>query len=63
MKTYLVDGKQLSADQCLALFGAMPLFDRQIKVLERIEGHTIIDIGCYTGGSCGKRAAGFRTRL
>src|ERR1700738_1535217 len=49
MKTYLVDGKQLSADQCLALFGAMPLFDRQIKVLERIEGDTIIDIGCYTG--------------
>jgi 2-polyprenyl-3-methyl-5-hydroxy-6-metoxy-1,4-benzoquinol methylase len=48
-KTYLVDGKALSADQCLALFGAMPLFDRQIKVLERIEGETIIDIGCYTG--------------
>jgi ubiquinone/menaquinone biosynthesis C-methylase UbiE len=47
--TYLVDGKRLSADQCRALFGAMPLFDRQIKVLERVEGDTIIDIGCYTG--------------
>jgi len=48
-ETYLVDGKQLSADQCLALFGAMPLFDRQIKVLERIEGDAVIGIGCYTG--------------
>jgi 2-polyprenyl-3-methyl-5-hydroxy-6-metoxy-1,4-benzoquinol methylase len=48
-ETYLVDGKQLSADQCLALFGAMPLFDRQIKVLERIEGDTIVDVGCYSG--------------
>lgn len=48
-ETYLVDGKHLSADQCRALFGAMPLFDRQIKVLERVEGDSIIDIGCYTG--------------
>jgi 2-polyprenyl-3-methyl-5-hydroxy-6-metoxy-1,4-benzoquinol methylase len=48
-ETYLVDGKQLSAGQCRALFGAMPLFDRQIKVLERIEGDTVLDIGCYTG--------------
>ncbi len=58
IETYLVDGKQLSADQCLALFGAMPLFDRQIKVLERIEGDTIIDIGCYTGAFV--RAASLR---
>jgi 2-polyprenyl-3-methyl-5-hydroxy-6-metoxy-1,4-benzoquinol methylase len=48
-ETYLVDGKRLGADQCLALFGAMPLFDRQIKVLDCIEGDTIVDIGCYTG--------------
>ena len=47
--TYLVDGKRLSADQCIALFRPMPLFDRQIKVLERVEGDIIIDIGCYTG--------------
>jgi ubiquinone/menaquinone biosynthesis C-methylase UbiE len=47
--TYLVDGKHLSADQCRALFAAMPLLDRQIKVLERIEGDTIIDVGCFTG--------------
>ncbi len=47
--TYLVDGKQLSADQCRALFGGMSLLDRQVKVLELIEGHTIVDVGCYTG--------------
>jgi 2-polyprenyl-3-methyl-5-hydroxy-6-metoxy-1,4-benzoquinol methylase len=47
--TYLVDGKHLSADQCRALFGEMSLLDRQVKVLERIEGHTIVDVGCYTG--------------
>jgi ubiquinone/menaquinone biosynthesis C-methylase UbiE len=47
--TYLVDDKHLSADQCRALFAGMPLFDRQIKVLELIEGDTIIDVGCYTG--------------
>jgi hypothetical protein len=44
--TYLVDGKHLSADQCRALFGEMSLLDRQVKVLERIEGHTIVDVGC-----------------
>ena len=48
-ETYLVDGKHLSADQCRALFAGMSLLDRQIKVLERIEGQTVIDIGCHTG--------------
>jgi 2-polyprenyl-3-methyl-5-hydroxy-6-metoxy-1,4-benzoquinol methylase len=47
--TYPVDGRPLTADQCRALFAAMPLQDRQIKVLERIEGDTIIDIGCFSG--------------
>jgi ubiquinone/menaquinone biosynthesis C-methylase UbiE len=47
--TYLVDGKLISADQCRALFAGMSLSDRQLKVLERIEGDTIIDVGCYTG--------------
>jgi ubiquinone/menaquinone biosynthesis C-methylase UbiE len=47
--TYLVDGKHLSADQCRALFAGVSLLDRQIKVLDRIEGDTIIDVGCYTG--------------
>ena len=27
----------------------MALSDRNIKVLERIEGDTIVDVGCYTG--------------
>ena len=48
-ETYLVDGEQLSAAQCRALLGAMPLLDRQHKVLERIEGDMIVDLGCYSG--------------
>ncbi len=47
--TYLVDGKRLSADQCRTLFAGTSLLDRQIKVLERIEGETIVDVGCYIG--------------
>jgi len=47
--TYLVDGKRLTADQCRALFAEMPLSDRQMKVLERVDGDMIVDIGCYTG--------------
>ena len=47
--TYLVNGKELSADQCRALFAGIRLSDRQMKVLERIEGNLIIDVGCYTG--------------
>ena len=38
--------EQLSAEQCRALFSRMPLLDRQLKVIERIEGETIVDIGC-----------------
>src|SRR6266511_546650 len=45
--TYLVDGKELLADQCRTLFAGMALLDRHTKVLDRIEGHTVIDIGCY----------------
>src|SRR6266849_3078868 len=45
--TYLVDGKRLSADQCRTLFAGTSLLDRQIKVLERIEGETIVDVCCY----------------
>ena len=48
-ETYLVDGEQLSAAQCRALVGAIPLLDRQHKVLERIEGDMIVDLGCYSG--------------
>ena len=47
--TYLFDGRHLTAGQCRALFTRMPLSDRQSKVLNRIEGNTIIDVGCFTG--------------
>jgi len=47
--TYLVDGKRLSADQCRALFAGMALSDRHLKVLERIEGETVVDVGCFIG--------------
>jgi hypothetical protein len=47
--SYLVDGKQLSADQCRTMFGGMSLPERQSKVLERLEGRTIVDVGCHTG--------------
>jgi ubiquinone/menaquinone biosynthesis C-methylase UbiE len=47
--TYLFDGRHLTAGQCRALFTGMPLSDRQSKVLNRIEGNTIIDVGCFTG--------------
>jgi ubiquinone/menaquinone biosynthesis C-methylase UbiE len=47
--TYLFDGNRLSADQCRSLLGTMPLLDRQAKVLARIEGDTILDVGCQTG--------------
>ena len=47
--TYLFDGRHLTAGQCRALFTGMPLSDRQSKVLNRIEGSMIIDVGCFTG--------------
>jgi ubiquinone/menaquinone biosynthesis C-methylase UbiE len=47
--TYLFDGRHLTAGQCRALFTGMPLSDRQSKVLNRIEGNMIIDVGCFTG--------------
>jgi ubiquinone/menaquinone biosynthesis C-methylase UbiE len=46
---YLVDGRPLSADQCRALFARSAASDRHRKVLERVEGDTIVDVGCYTG--------------
>jgi SAM-dependent methyltransferase len=48
--TYLVDGDRLSEEQCRLRFAAVPLHDRQARVMERIEGDTIVDIGCHSGG-------------
>ncbi|HEY7247140.1 MAG TPA: class I SAM-dependent methyltransferase [Xanthobacteraceae bacterium] len=47
--TYLVEGKHLTEPQCRALFAALPLLDRHIKVLDRIEGDTLVDVGCFSG--------------
>jgi trans-aconitate methyltransferase len=47
--TYLVEGKRLTEAQCRELFADVPLSDRHIKVLERIEGDTVVDVGCFTG--------------
>ncbi|HXQ52122.1 MAG TPA: class I SAM-dependent methyltransferase [Stellaceae bacterium] len=46
---YLVDGKNLTADECRAAFAGERLGDRQNKVMERIEGDFIVDVGCYSG--------------
>jgi 2-polyprenyl-3-methyl-5-hydroxy-6-metoxy-1,4-benzoquinol methylase len=48
-RAYIVDGERLSAQQCRALLGALPFSDRHKKVLERIEGDSVVDIGCYSG--------------
>src|SRR5262245_38182868 len=48
--TFLVDGARLSADQCRTRFAVQPLSDRQAKVMERLEGNRIVDVGCQTGG-------------
>jgi ubiquinone/menaquinone biosynthesis C-methylase UbiE len=48
--TFLVAGNRLSADQCRTRFAVQPLSDRQAKVMERLEGDLIVDVGCQTGG-------------
>lgn len=47
--SYLVEGRRLSEAQCRAFFAALPLSDRHFQVLERIEGDTVVDVGCFTG--------------
>jgi 2-polyprenyl-3-methyl-5-hydroxy-6-metoxy-1,4-benzoquinol methylase len=48
-ETYMVDGKKLSADECRSIFTAAELGDRQLQVLDLIEGDQVLDIGCYSG--------------
>lgn len=48
-ETYLVDGKNLSAEECKRIFGTTKLVDRQLRVLDFIEGDRVLDIGCYGG--------------
>ncbi len=47
--TFLVDGQHLTAEQCHKLFSGHVLSDRQIKVIDRVEGDNLLDIGCYAG--------------
>jgi 2-polyprenyl-3-methyl-5-hydroxy-6-metoxy-1,4-benzoquinol methylase len=48
-ETYLVEGRHLTQEQCRALFARLPLSDRHIKVLDRLEGEGVLDVGCFTG--------------
>lgn len=48
-ETYLIDGKQLDADQARALFSGGRLEDRQIRCLNLLEGQRIVEIGSYSG--------------
>lgn len=48
-ETYLVDGKNLSAEECKSIFRTTKLGDRQCRVLSLVEGGRILDIGCYAG--------------
>lgn len=48
-ETYLVDGQQMSADECRQIFLEVPLGDRQEQVLQLVEGDTVVDVGCYAG--------------
>jgi 2-polyprenyl-3-methyl-5-hydroxy-6-metoxy-1,4-benzoquinol methylase len=50
---FLVDGKSLTAEECRAAFASEGLADRQIKVMQRLEGQAIVDIGCYSGAFVG----------
>lgn len=45
----LVDGKYLTDDECRAAFANETLADRQLKIMERIEGDSVVDVGCYSG--------------
>ena len=48
-ETYLVDGKNLSADECRHIFCSSKLGDRQLQVLDLLEGERLLDVGCYAG--------------
>jgi SAM-dependent methyltransferase len=46
---FVFDGRKLTADDIRKLLADAPLLERQAKVLEHVEGATILDIGCFTG--------------
>lgn len=49
---YLVDGLLRTEEEVRRLFsdGAIRLDNRQEKCLSMIEGESVVDVGCYTGG-------------
>ncbi len=49
VETYSVDGKNISAEECRSIFRTTKLGDRQLRVLDFIEGDHVLDIGCYAG--------------
>jgi len=49
-EAFFVDGRYVGPDEVNALFnGRFEPGDRQSICLEMIEGHTVVDIGCYGG--------------
>jgi 2-polyprenyl-3-methyl-5-hydroxy-6-metoxy-1,4-benzoquinol methylase len=48
-ETYMVDGKNISADECRSIFCSSKLGDRQLQVLDFLEGDQLLDVGCYAG--------------
>jgi ubiquinone/menaquinone biosynthesis C-methylase UbiE len=48
-ETYMVDGQNLSADECKSIFSSSKLGDRQVQVLDLLEGDRLLDVGCYAG--------------
>lgn len=48
-ETYMVDGQNVTAEDCKRIFASLKLGDRQRRVLNLIEGGSVLDIGCYAG--------------
>jgi 2-polyprenyl-3-methyl-5-hydroxy-6-metoxy-1,4-benzoquinol methylase len=48
-ETYLVDGKNVTAEECRNIFAFHKIGDRQRQVLGLVEGERVLDIGCYAG--------------
>jgi 2-polyprenyl-3-methyl-5-hydroxy-6-metoxy-1,4-benzoquinol methylase len=48
-ETYMVDGKNLSADECKRIFSSSKLGNRHLQVLDLLEGDELLDVGCYAG--------------
>lgn len=48
-RTFMVDGRSLTGEECRKLFRGIELGERQREVLELVEGHRVVDIGCYAG--------------